>query len=110
VSRRIIGVSKMSQGINVVGYATLTVEDSVVSLADASTSLPSECKRALITCRTGDVSWRADGTDPAAATDHLLGASKSVGFMKHNYRQLLENIKFIRDADTSGVLQITYFD
>lgn len=101
----------MAQGINVIDYATLTVADSAVTLVDdASVTLPDKCKRVFITCRTANVSWRADGTDPTAATDHLLAANDSLSLMNHNYRSVLEKITFIRDTGTSGVLQITYFD
>lgn len=100
----------MAQGINVLDYATLTVGSSAVTLVDdASVTLPAKCKRAFITCRTAAISWRADGTDPVASTDHILAAGDSVSFLNNNYRQLLENIAFIQDS-AQATLQITYFD
>lgn len=102
----------MAQGINELGYATLTVSNAAagVSLtADASTTLPAKCKRAYITCRTDAVSWRADGTAPVAVTDHILAANDSLSFMSSNFRQVLEQILFIRDTN-DATLQITYFD
>ena len=102
----------MAQGINVLAYATLTATNAaaVTLVSDASVTLPGACNRAFITCRTAAVSWRADGTAPVAATDHVLAANDSISFTGANYRQLLEKIQFIGDTATAGVLQITYFD
>ena len=100
----------MAQGINVIDYATLTVGASAVTLVtDASPTLPAKCKRAYITCRANAVSWRADGTAPVAATDHIIAANDAISFTGANYRQLLEKIQFIQDS-AGATLQITYFD
>ena len=97
--------------IHVLDYATLTVSSASVSLAsDAVPTLPANCNRAFISCRVFAVSWRPDGTDPVAVTDHVLAANDAISFTQFNYRQLLENIRFIADTATAGTLQITYFD
>jgi len=101
----------MAQGINVLDYATLAVSTSAVTLVDdASPTLPAKCKRALITCETQIARWRADGTDPTATEGHAIAANDSISFTSSNYRQLLENIKFIQTAAGASALKITYFD
>ena len=100
----------MAQGINILSYATLAVSTSAVGFADASTALPGQCKRVFITAETQAARWRADGTAPTSTEGHVLAAADSISFTGANYRQLLENIKFIATASGDSALKITYFD
>jgi hypothetical protein len=100
----------MAQGINVLDYATLTVSSSAVTLVDdASPTLPGKCKRAFITCEDDSVRWRADGTDPTSTEGHEVTDGGYIELTGANYRQLLENITFIR-VTSDAKLKITYFD
>lgn len=100
----------MVAGINVIDYATLTVSSAVVTLvSDASPTLPAGANRAYFTVETAGIRWRGDGTDPDANEGHLLSSGDSLSLTGSNYRQLLENIKFIADS-TDGALKVTYFD
>ena len=101
----------MAQGMNVIDYATLAVDQAAVDLiADGSPALPDAAKRVFITCETAAVRWRADGTAPTANEGHMLAANDSISFTGANYRQLLEKIEFIADTATAGALKITYYD
>lgn len=101
----------MVEGMNIIDYATLAVADSAVTLVtNASPTLPAGAQRAYFTVETADIRWRADGTAPTADEGHILADGDSISFTGSNYRQLLENIQFIRDTSTSGALKITYFD
>ena len=101
----------MASGVNLVDYATLTVSTTVVTLAaDASPTLPDRAKRAFITCEDNQVRWRSDGTDPTKTEGHSLAADDSISFTGIDYRQQLENMRFIRTDDGDGKIKITYFD
>jgi len=97
------------QGINVLDYATLAVDGAVNLVDNASPPLPAKCKRIFITSETDAVRWRADGTAPTATEGHVLAKDDSISFTGANYRQLLENIQFIK-VTTAASLRITYFD
>ena len=97
------------QGINVLDYATLAVDGAVTLVSDASPTLPAKCKRIYITSETDAVRWRADGTAPTATEGHVLAKDDSISFTGANYRQLLENIKFIK-VTAAASLKLTYFD
>ena len=99
----------MPAGINVLDYATLAVDGAVTLVDDASPTLPGQCKRVYITSETDAVRWRADGTAPSASEGHVLAVNDSISFTGANYRQLLENITFIK-VTNAAALKITYFD
>lgn len=96
--------------MNVLAYATLTVSSTAVSLtSNASTTLPSQCKRAFISCETDSVRWRADGTAPTATEGHELLADDSISFTGGLFRPTLERVQFIK-VTNDAKLKITYYD
>ena len=101
----------MAQGMNTLDYAVLAVSNAAagVGLAGSTPAMPAAAKRAFITCETDAVRWRADGTAPTDTEGHVLAANDSISFTGANYRQLLENILFIRKTGDAA-LKITYFD
>jgi len=104
----------MGQGLearNVIAYATLTVSNAAagVGLADASTAITSNVKRAVITVETDQVRYREDGTAPASDEGHLLNAGDILQFMDANYQKTLNAILFIR-VTADAALKITYYD
>lgn len=101
----------MAQAMNILDYATLAVSTAAVGLvASADPVLPAKCKRIFITAETQAARWRADGTAPTSTEGHVLAKDDSISFTGANYRQLLENIKFIATASGDSALKITYFD
>jgi len=100
----------MSVAINVLGHGTMSVSNVAKNLtASMDVDLPAKCKRAFITVETDAVRWRADGTAPTATEGHVIAAADSISFTGGNYRQLLENIQFIR-VTTDATVKVTYFD
>jgi len=100
----------MSSG-NVVDYATLTVSDSAVSLADASPAYNAGFDVAgfFLTVEDADVRFRTDGSAPTSSEGHLLYEGQTLQFTDKNYMDLVKNIKFIRAGSTDAKLKITYF-
>jgi hypothetical protein len=103
----------MAQGINVVGYDTMTVSNAGAGLPFSTgcttTGLPDRAKRVFITSETDAVRWRADGTAPAANEGHYLAKDDSISFTGADYRQLLEKMLFIR-VTNNATLKVTFFD
>lgn len=97
------------QGINIIDYAVLAVDGAVTLVTNAVPTLPSQCKRAYITCETDAIRWRADGTAPSSSEGHPLAVNDSISFTSANYRSVLENIIFIK-VSGAAALKITYFD
>jgi len=101
-------------GLEVIAYATLTISNTAVGLADGSPALVAGkvnnqlVTRALLTLETDDVRWRADGTAPTAGEGHKFLNGDSIIFVDARYSKLLEDIRFIR-VTTDAALKITYF-
>ena len=101
-------------GLDVIAYATLTISDTAVGLADGNPALVSGkvnnqlVTRAFFTLETDDVRWRADGEAPTAGEGHKLLNGDSIIFVDARYSKLLEDIRFIR-VTTDAALKITYF-
>jgi len=100
----------MSSG-NVVDFATLTVADSSVGLADASPAYTAGANVLgfVATLETAEIRWRPDGTAPTSSEGHILSVGQVLQFTDKNYTDLVKNIRFIRTGGTSGKLKITYF-
>jgi len=95
-----------NHGINVVGYASLTVTDSAEPLVD----IPAKANRAFFTVETSGLRWRGDGTAPTSSEGHALAVNDSISFTGANYRSMLDGILFITTTSDSAVLKVTYFD
>jgi len=99
---------------NPVDYATLTVSSTAVSLlTDASPTLPSAAKGALITVETDQVRYREDGTAPTSSEGILLEAGDVLTYdswtNRENWRSVMKTVQFIR-VSTDATLKIQYYD
>jgi len=96
---------------NVVDYATLTVEDSAVGLADASPAYTAghDVTGILATVETADVRVRMDGSAATTSEGHILHVGDVLDMSDDNWTSVLPNLSFIRDGAISGVVKLTYF-
>lgn len=89
------------------GFETITVSSTAIGLT--STLITPANKQAalevLITCETGNVRFRMDGTDPTSSVGHLLPATSSLTVTGLNN---LKRLKFIR-VSVDATLQVTFF-
>jgi len=86
-------------------YESITIADTAIGLTDAKIETARRPISVLITFETGQIRWRADGTDPTSSEGHLQNAMSSIvieGY--HN----LKKIRFIRTGTTSGVAKVSY--
>ncbi len=88
---------------SVVGYETLTIAATAVSLAVA---LPVRPKSFVGVLETAQIRFRGDGTAPTATT----GTVMEVGDQIYLTEEEVENMQFIRTGGTSGVLNGHFYD
>jgi hypothetical protein len=90
----------MPQQYNVVGYETLTIAASAVSLTKATTA-----KSFVGTLETGQVRARGDGTDPTASEGQIINVGDQVVLADSE----ISRTTFIRTGTPSGVLKGHYY-
>jgi hypothetical protein len=97
--------------LNQIGHETLTVAATAVGLTPPAGKRP---KHALIKVNTGDIRWRADGTDPTDTVGVVVAAGGFIDWTDpseySDYWGLISRVRFIRDTATSAELDIAYFD
>jgi len=105
-------------GINEIDFSQLSsISDAAKTLSsDASPTIPSRAKGAIITVEDNNLRMRDDGTAPTASIGHLLYVGDVVTYdswsvPKLNWRQVLQQTKFIQAvASTTGNLMISWYD
>lgn len=85
---------------NVVGYETLTIAASAVSLTKLTTS-----KSFVGTLETAQVRARGDDTDPTSSEGEIIDVGDRVVLSDSE----IERTAFIRTGSTSGVLKGHYY-
>ena len=92
----------MAQNWNVLGYETLTIAGTSLSLASPSTG----ARSFVGTLETAQVRARGDGTAATATEGVLIDTGSRIVLSEHEIRKM----QFIRTGSTSGVLKGHYFD
>lgn len=92
--------------LNQIGFEALTVSTAAVALTGVSGSRPTKVRIHVL---TADVRFRADGTDPTATVGTLARAGSTIDQLEHDWRQWIENVKFIRTGGADATLEVEYF-
>lgn len=108
------------QGINVIGYSSLTVSSQTtpVTLASASPAMDVTAgtvggrtvRRALMTIEDAPLRWRSDGSAASSTAGHEMAKTDILTLMDANYEELLKSIQFIATSSTTAYVRITFFD
>ena len=86
----------------IVGYETLSVAASAVSLTGGVTG----AKCFVGTVETGAIRMRGDGTDPTGSEGQLFDTGSVIVLAESDF----DTAKFIRDSGTSGVLKGHFYN
>ena len=86
---------------NILGYETLDIEDSAVSLTGGVTGARSFVGK----LETGAVRSRGDGTAPTASEGVLFSVGDVIVLGQYE----IAAMQFIRDTSTSGILKGHYY-
>ena len=95
--------------LNDVGYQSLVVSDSAVSLTKPTGLRPTHV---LIGVSGGAIRWRSQPNDPPTPTyGSYVGAGGTIDWTRTdtNYAGLIDNVKFIKAGVADATLEITYF-
>lgn len=86
------------------GYTPLAfVQDTDMAAAGALPSIPSDATIAVVQAETGDVRWRADGTNPTASVGMMLYEGAERTFVGN-----LSAVKLIAST-TGAIISVHYF-
>lgn len=91
----------MSENWNVLGYETLTIAATALSLV----TVPTGARSFVGTLETAQVRYRSDGTAPTSTTGEILDAGSRIVLSEHEIRKM----QFIRTGGTSAVLNGHYY-
>jgi len=91
----------------VIGYESLAIGSSVVSLTDDefTDSSGQLAKRAVITIENARIRYRYDGTNPTTTEGHLVGAFSVIIL---STTENIQNFRAIRQGSSNATLRITY--
>ena len=101
---------------NNVDFSTLTVTGSAQNLATTcSPIMPAGAKGAIMTLDTAPIRFRDDTTDASATVGHQMNVGDVLTFdswtvEKQDWQTVMARLTVKRTGDTSGVLNISWYD